>query len=67
LHNYAGLTLRNIVRFLNDTPFILPQVADHDQTGKWLASQQIIHNPTLNVDLIIRTDCAGNRTLVAFM
>ncbi|HEY3426547.1 MAG TPA: chemotaxis protein CheX [Negativicutes bacterium] len=53
LYSYAGLTLRNIVRFLNDTPFILPPVATQDQTNKWVASQQIIGDPALHVDLIM--------------
>lgn len=53
LYSYAGLALRNIVRFLNDTPFILPSVVDQDQTGKWIASQQIIGDTNLTVDLIM--------------
>ena len=39
LYVYVGLTLRNIVRFLNDTPYILKQAAEPAQA--LLVSQQI--------------------------
>jgi hypothetical protein len=39
LYVYVGLTLRNIVRFLNDTPYILKQAAE--PRPAFLASQQI--------------------------
>jgi hypothetical protein len=53
LYNYAGLTLRNLVRFLNETPFILPLAIETNQAGTWVASQQIIGEPALTVNLIM--------------
>jgi hypothetical protein len=41
LYHYVGLTLRNIVRFLNDTPYILAQPAAGVPALTCLISQQI--------------------------
>ncbi|QDR82598.1 hypothetical protein [Sporomusa termitida] len=53
LYSYAGLTLRNIVRFLNDTPFLLPQTAQASAAGCWVASQQLTGDPAVKIDLIM--------------
>ena len=49
LYLYVGLTLRNIVRFLNDTPYILTQAAGKSAT--YFVSQQIIGDIALGTGL----------------
>ena len=53
LYSYAGLTLRNIVRFLNDTPFILPPATQANEIGSWVVSQQLTGDPAVTIDLIM--------------
>lgn len=53
LYNYVGLIQRNVVRFLNDTPFIFSQVIEPEQTPRWLASQQIIGDVSLSTGLLM--------------
>lgn len=49
LYLYVGLTLRNIVRFLNDTPYILTQAAEKSAT--YFVSQQIFGDIALGTGL----------------
>jgi len=49
LYLYVGLTLRNIVRFLNDTPYILTQAAEKSTT--YFVSQQIFGDIALGTGL----------------
>lgn len=49
LYLYVGLTLRNIVRFLNDTPYILIQAAEKSAT--YFVSQQIYGDIALGTGL----------------
>jgi CheY-specific phosphatase CheX len=53
LYNYVGLIRRNVVRFLNDTPFIFTQITEHEQNSRWLASQQIIGDVSLSTGLLM--------------
>jgi hypothetical protein len=53
LYNYVGLIRRNVVRFLNDTPIIFTQLTEHEQTSRWLASQQIIGDISLATGLFM--------------
>lgn len=53
LYNYVGLAQRNVVRFLNDTPFIFEQIAEREQTPRWLATQQIIGDVPFSTGLLM--------------
>lgn len=53
LYNYVGLMLRNVVRFLNDTPFLFARVAECEQTPRWLVSQQIIGDISISTGLLL--------------
>jgi len=53
LYNYVGLVQRNVVRLLNDTPFIFEQIAEYEQTPRWLARQQIIGDIPLSTGLLM--------------
>lgn len=53
LYDYVGLVLRNIVRFLNDTPFIIPQNKDRVEVPRWMVSQQIIGDISLRTGLLM--------------
>lgn len=53
LYSYAGLTLRNIVRFLNATPFLLPQTVPAGAAGCWVASQQLTGDQAVTIDLML--------------
>jgi CheY-specific phosphatase CheX len=50
LYDYVGLLLRNIVRFLNETPFILANSAEIADS-EWLVSQQIVGAVSLTTRL----------------
>ncbi|MBP2652220.1 MAG: hypothetical protein H6Q74_3045 [Firmicutes bacterium] len=53
LYDYVGLLLRNVVRFLNDTPFICAPITEGEQDHKWYASQQIIGDIALSTGMIM--------------
>ncbi|SFL51871.1 chemotaxis protein CheX [Pelosinus propionicus] len=53
LYSYAGLTLRNMVRFLNETPFMQPEAIDAEHSSQWVASQRIIGDLNITIDLIM--------------
>jgi CheY-specific phosphatase CheX len=50
LYNYVGLMLRNVVRFLNDTPFIVAGPAT-SSAFSWLVSQQIVGEISVSTSL----------------
>ncbi|MHC1759391.1 MAG: chemotaxis protein CheX [Negativicutes bacterium] len=50
LYDYVGLMLRNVVRFLNDTPFIIVN-ADPAPTSGWIVSQHIVGKFSLSTGL----------------
>jgi hypothetical protein len=56
LCRYVGLTLRNIVRLLDDTPFILPAPFEHDQPDQWTVAQQTTGDVALSIRLIMNDD-----------
>lgn len=53
LYNYVGLMLRNIVRFLNDTPFIFARIAQCEQPPRWLISQKILGDVSISTGLLL--------------
>lgn len=52
LYDYIGLLLRNVVRFLNGTPFAVKQVAKCPDT-QWYVSQQIVGDLSLTTGLLM--------------
>jgi CheY-specific phosphatase CheX len=52
LYDYVGLMLRNVVRFLNDTPFIIVN-ADAAPASGWTVSQHIVGKFSLSTGLFM--------------
>lgn len=52
-YDYVGLLLRNVVRFLNGTPFSVKQFAEREQKGKWYVCQQIVGDLSLSTGLLM--------------
>ncbi len=50
LYNYVGLMLRNVVRFLNDNPFIIAEPAA-SSAFSWLVSQQVVGDVSVSTSL----------------
>jgi len=50
LYDYVGLMLRNVVRFLNDTPFIIANPAT-PSAFSWLVSQQVVGELSVSTSL----------------
>jgi len=52
LYDYVGLMLRNVVRFLNDTPYIFVH-AESEPISGWIVSQHIIGELSLSTGLFM--------------
>jgi CheY-specific phosphatase CheX len=52
LYDYVGLMLRNVVRFLNDTPYIFVP-AEPEPVSGWIVSQNIIGELSLSTGLFM--------------
>ncbi|MBU2701432.1 hypothetical protein Ga0466249_002548 [Sporomusaceae bacterium BoRhaA] len=55
LYSYTKLLLRNIVRFLSATPFLLPTAFEDEKSTEWFISQQVIGDETLGIVLSVDT------------
>ncbi len=53
LYHYVELTLRNIIRFLDTTPFLLPAHFEDGQPAAWLATQQVTGDTALSTGLMM--------------
>lgn len=58
VYQYAGLLLRNIVRFLGDNPVVMTTAADQIEAPKvlWLVTQKIVGSLNLNIGLAMESE-----------